>query len=446
MRLAQKARQNLAYDRMPLAILPLPSRWGVQEFQETRVWLERVAEALKEFYDDWVPSTIGAREVVERIKVPQADFFGFGEKLAVVEQGTTDPQGMGFIYERVAAFIAADFGNLTALLGERLESSNGRSTEKAEVQSTKPLEETGYLYDVFVSHDSSLSEWVLELIEGLKVELSLIRNNEPRFFLDIAEIRVGQSWSEQSQQALLRSKVLIAGLTPQYVTSQTSMRELTTFTMRAVATGKAIVLPILIRGSDSLVQVLPEVAKFDFRLFPIQKSPDKRALSVLQREIMRIADYLNNMIDEAPPYDATWTTASDTDANEVRRRTEQNSKSDWRKQILWVDDRPDNNIYERRTIESLGVTFSLALSTEEALEILSSNQFGVIISDMGRREGPREGYRLLDDLRQGGNNTPFIIYAGSNAPKHKQEAAAHGAQGSTNDPKELLQMVKGHLL
>ena len=85
MRLAQKARQDLAYDRMPLSILPLPARWGIQEFQETRVWLERVAEALKEFYDDWCPRSLSAREVVERIKLPQADFFGFGEKLAVVD-------------------------------------------------------------------------------------------------------------------------------------------------------------------------------------------------------------------------------------------------------------------------------------------------------------------------------------------------------------------------
>jgi CheY-like chemotaxis protein len=91
--------------------------------------------------------------------------------------------------------------------------------------------------------------------------------------------------------------------------------------------------------------------------------------------------------------------------------------------------------------ESLGLTFDLALSTEEALEQLSSSRYGAIISDMGRREGPREGYRLLDAVRASDRVTPFFIYAGSNTPQHKREAAEHGAQGSTNRANELVDMV-----
>ena len=113
----------------------------------------------------------------------------------------------------------------------------------------------------------------------------------------------------------------------------------------------------------------------------------------------------------------------------------------WRRRILWVDDRPDNNTYERQVFESLGLTFDLALSTDEALERLSSSRYGAIISDMGRREGPREGYRLLDAVRTSDTITPFFIYAGSNAPAHKREAAEHGAQGSTNRANELVDMV-----
>lgn len=113
----------------------------------------------------------------------------------------------------------------------------------------------------------------------------------------------------------------------------------------------------------------------------------------------------------------------------------------WRRRILWVDDRPDNNAYERQVFESLGITFDLALSTDEALERLSSSRYGAIISDMGRREGPREGYRLLGAVRAFDMITPFFIYAGSNAPQHKREAAEHGAQGSTNEANELVDMV-----
>jgi CheY-like chemotaxis protein len=116
-----------------------------------------------------------------------------------------------------------------------------------------------------------------------------------------------------------------------------------------------------------------------------------------------------------------------------------------RKHIMWVDDRPDNNIYERAAFEAMGFSFTLALSTKEALQILSVERFAAIISDMGRREGPREGYVLLDALRGKGDETPFFIYAGSNAPKHKREAAEHGAQGSTNNSQELFELVTQYI-
>jgi CheY-like chemotaxis protein len=94
------------------------------------------------------------------------------------------------------------------------------------------------------------------------------------------------------------------------------------------------------------------------------------------------------------------------------KRISDEPREDWRKNVLWVDDRPNNNEYERRVFEELAdIQFTLALSTKEALEILSKRRFGVIISDMGRKEGPREGYVLLDALRGRGDSTPFFIYA-----------------------------------
>ncbi len=116
-------------------------------------------------------------------------------------------------------------------------------------------------------------------------------------------------------------------------------------------------------------------------------------------------------------------------------------RDNWHNRILWVDDRPGNNVYERQAMESMGLDFTLAESTAEALQILSTRRFAAIISDMGRREGPREGYKLLETLRAHDNTTPFFIYAGSSAPQHRREAALRGAQGSTNIAEELVEMV-----
>lgn len=54
-------------------------------------------------------------------------------------------------------------------------------------------------------------------------------------------------------------------------------------------------------------------------------------------------------------------------------RTVDRAAHAWQRQILWVDDRPDNNVYERNALESMGVEFTLALSTQQALENLSKN-------------------------------------------------------------------------
>lgn len=113
----------------------------------------------------------------------------------------------------------------------------------------------------------------------------------------------------------------------------------------------------------------------------------------------------------------------------------------WHNKILWVDDRPDNNVYERQAFESMGLEFALALSTQEALQALSTRKFAAIISDMGRKEGPREGYVLLEAVRAVDKSIPFFIYAGSRAPAHQREAALRGAQGTTNIAEELVEMV-----
>jgi CheY-like chemotaxis protein len=114
--------------------------------------------------------------------------------------------------------------------------------------------------------------------------------------------------------------------------------------------------------------------------------------------------------------------------------------------ILWVDDRPENNLYERRALEAFGVRSTLSTSTEDALRKSELSPYDAIISDMGRPPDPRAGYTLLDALRKRGDRTPFVIYAGSNAPEHKAEARKHGALGSTNRPEELFQLVLSAIL
>jgi len=69
---------------------------------------------------------------------------------------------------------------------------------------------------------------------------------------------------------------------------------------------------------------------------------------------------------------------------------------------------PENNIYERQAFEAQGVEFFLALSTNEVPDILKTNKFVAVISDMGRKEEPKEGYVVLDKLCSLGDTTPSV--------------------------------------
>lgn len=69
--------------------------------------------------------------------------------------------------------------------------------------------------------------------------------------------------------------------------------------------------------------------------------------------------------------------------------------------ILWLDDKPANNVAERRALTSLGLTVDTATSTDDALKMLSTGQYQVIISDINRDEPKGAPCKVenLDDTR-----------------------------------------------
>lgn len=116
-------------------------------------------------------------------------------------------------------------------------------------------------------------------------------------------------------------------------------------------------------------------------------------------------------------------------------------KDHCKKEILWVDDQPENNAYERKILERYGLVFTLALSTSQALNFMNQNEYALIISDMGRKEGKDAGYQLLDAIRKSNPNIPFIFYAGSRKQEHINKTLKHGGQGCTNNVFELVELI-----
>ena len=109
--------------------------------------------------------------------------------------------------------------------------------------------------------------------------------------------------------------------------------------------------------------------------------------------------------------------------------------------ILWVDDHPDNNIYQRQAFSELGARVVLASNTQTALSQLQTQHVDVIISDFERADDPRGGYTLLTEVRKRPSAPPFIIFSGSTTAAFAAEAKRKGALGETNENGELFDLV-----
>ena len=106
--------------------------------------------------------------------------------------------------------------------------------------------------------------------------------------------------------------------------------------------------------------------------------------------------------------------------------------------VLWIDDEPAGNKWERATLEALVVEVTAARSTIEALKRLSADPFDLILSDIKREGIPDEGVTALPRLRQVALATPVVIYVGR---VERERGTPAGASGLTNRADELLHLV-----
>jgi len=199
----------------------------------------------------------------------------------------------------------------------------------------------------------------------------------------------------------------------------------------------ALLAFVLVRFGPSLKEFFSSLGEFSFKGGGFEATAKRKqaeaAAALVAASVARPDANTTPESAAREAKEAAAVVAESVNARVIRRASEATA--------LWVDDRPSNNIFERQSLEALGVSFVLATSTEEALERLAKQKFDVIISDMGRPPDSRAGYTLLEKLRSSGDQTPFVIYAGSNAPEHKAEARSRGALGSTSRASELFAYV-----
>ena len=114
--------------------------------------------------------------------------------------------------------------------------------------------------------------------------------------------------------------------------------------------------------------------------------------------------------------------------------------------ILWVDDNPSNNVYEKRFFEEHRLAVHEVTNSADAFRLMAMYDYEVVISDMGRGEDRLAGIRLAEQLRQRGIDVPVVIYtvrpngADQQRAQHNLVAEA-GAQGLAVTPEEVRSLI-----
>lgn len=114
--------------------------------------------------------------------------------------------------------------------------------------------------------------------------------------------------------------------------------------------------------------------------------------------------------------------------------------------ILWVDDKPANNVLLVEQLRSQGVSIREVLSTNDALAALGEETFDLVISDMSRFEGGVKvrdaGVRFARQLRAQNPDLSLYIFCGRNgANEFGATAEAAGANLVTTSGTKLIAAI-----
>ncbi len=278
-------------------------------------------------------------------------------------------------------------------------------------------------------------------------------------FQDVEGVEFGQKWQERINEAILSSTFLIPIVTPLFFKSDPCRDELQRFIEHEKGLGRDdlilpvyfVTTPVLERPellkNDPLASEISSRQRHDWRVQADLPPNDPQIRRAVRELADKIAAAISRTTGSAPA--ALAKRSEEPTPAEVSKLVKSLGKEREagknRRLVLWVDDRPDNNIIERHAMSAYNIDFVLAQSTGQALAELGKQRFDAIISDMGRPPDSRAGFTLLEAVRGSGDKTPYFIYAGSRAPAHIREALSRGAQGTTNMGAELLQMVLGIL-
>jgi cellulose biosynthesis protein BcsQ len=157
---AAEQRNRLPFDRAGVPAIPVPTRFdGRVQFELAKEWLDVFASRLEPLYREWADRDVEPRKILDLVRIPYIAFWSFGEKMPVLDEGTRDPESLGFALETLTALLAHHLSGTDLLI---------RSRDELVASARKRQAVEDFRYDAFLSYPIEEAELATKLAESLK--------------------------------------------------------------------------------------------------------------------------------------------------------------------------------------------------------------------------------------------------------------------------------------
>jgi len=176
----------------------------------------------------------------------------------------------------------------------------------------------GYEYDVFLSYKRKppFEEWLhIYFLPLFKNILAEYLDGTPKIFLDIDEIKPGETWDKRLNQALACSRCLICIWSPKYFQSEWCVNELAIMRYREMRlkyrtknNPSGLIIPVKVCDGETFPRAVEEIQCKDFRKFALSSPGFKNTAdhsefeSQMQLWVPSVAPIIRN----APEWRNKW--------------------------------------------------------------------------------------------------------------------------------------------
>ena len=168
---AQEQRRNFAYDRAPLTVIPLLSRWcGDDEVDLAESWMKKLDVELKPLFASWLPLAFTPRQFFEKTRVPHVTRFSFGEPLPVLTHTLNDANLPGLSYLTIARLLNSQLTDAGKIIDPDYQKPiqlNAGFKEKEDLKLLALVQDSSALYQEIARISASYGAESLQLAEFL---------------------------------------------------------------------------------------------------------------------------------------------------------------------------------------------------------------------------------------------------------------------------------------